>query len=170
MSDACLAGQSAIPDGTLPLAAESREGTVLAYFRGGGTQASCVADQSSDATRMVSRWEHGYAPLPQGTDLGDDIRFGYSDPGDEGGPVTGLWTADEVSDRVARVSAEIGGATYDGTIVDGTTLFWLTDSFSADQVDDAVFTAYDAQGRVLTSVDPALLDRGPQSPDLDRGE
>lgn len=164
VSDACLAGQSAIPEGTLPLAAESRDGTVLAYFRGAGTQATCVADQSADATQMVSRWEHAYAPLPQGTDLGDDVRFGYSDPGDEGGPVTGLWTADEVSGRVARVSAEIGGSTYDGTVVDETSLFWLADGFNADQVDDAVFTAYDAQGHVLARVDPAVLDRGPQGP------
>lgn len=71
----------------------------------------------------------------------------------QGGAVTDVWTVSQVSDRVDRVTADLGGATYDGTIIDGLVLFWETGSFDRHQVDDAVFTAYDAEGHVLERVD-----------------
>jgi hypothetical protein len=160
-----------IPSGTLPDAAEARNGTVLAYFRLDGTRVTCVGEERPGGRiEMLRGSTQDYTPLPAGTALGGEIRFGASDPGVEGGPVTGLWTVDEVSAQVDHVTAEIGSETFDGTIIDGVTLFWLTGSFSRDQVDDAVFTAYDAQGQVLQQVDPLVVAQEPQGPNDDRGQ
>ncbi len=170
VADICLDRLGSIPAGTMPLAAESRAGTVVAYFRHDENEATCVAEQRPAGTlRFFSGSETEYEPLPAGTHLGDSTGFGAADPGLEGGPVTSLWNANEVSPDVARVSAEIGSETFDGTVVDGVALFWLTGSFSPHQVDDAVFTAYDGDGAVLTRVDPAAVAQEPQGPNDDRG-
>jgi hypothetical protein len=155
VSDACLAGQDSIPTGTMPIAAQSRGATVLAYFRSDEAQATCVAaEQPSGDLRLERRLEQDATPLPPGTDVGGEIRFGYADPGVEGGPVTGPWTAGQVSSRVDRVTARIGGQTFEGTVADGVALFWLTGTFDRRQVEEAVFTAYDADSDVLARVAP----------------
>jgi hypothetical protein len=168
ISEAC-AERLPIPAGTLPDAAESRSGTVLAYFRSDGAAVTCVGEElPGGRIEMLRGSTQEYTPLPEGTALGDDIRFGASDPGVEGGPVTGLWAVDEISAQVDRVTAKIGGETYDGTIIDGVTLFWVTGGFERDQVDDAVFTAYDAQGQVLQQIDPLVVAQESQGPNDDQ--
>lgn len=180
ITDACLKGapspaysvaprSGSIPDDTLPTAAESRDGTVLAYFRHGDAQASCIGDMDADGTVGSAGLlvDENVTPLSAGTDLDPHIGFGFSDPDEMGGPVTDLWTVNRVSSRVDRVSVEIAGETFEGTVVDGVVLFWISESFSFEQVNDAVFTAYDSHGRVLTHVGRLTGAHDPKGPNDD---
>ena len=180
ITDACLKGEDApidddfprsgsIPEDTLPLAAESREGTVLAFFRHGDAEASCVAKRTADgaigsAGLLV---DEDTTTLPAGTDLDRHIGFGYSDPGEFGGPMKDLWTIGEVSSRVERVTANVGGESFEGAIVDGVALFWVSEAFTPEQVDNAVFTAYDSTGLVLARVGKMTRANDPQGPNDD---
>lgn len=181
ITDACLKGEpspaysiiprsGSIPDDTLPTAAESRDGTVLAYFRHGDAQASCVGDVGADGTVGSAGLlvEENVTPLPAGTDLDPHIGLGFSDPGVEGGPVNELWTVNRVSSRVDRVTVEIAGQTFEGTVLHGVVLFWISESFTFEQVNDAVFTAYDSHGRVLTRIDRLTGADDPQGANDDR--
>jgi hypothetical protein len=157
ISDECLHGNHAegsFPDGTLPVAAELRDDTVLAYFRHGDTELRCRGDVQGDDVARAGGFTGSYQPLPPGTDLGA-LEYGFSDPGVEGGPVTGLWDVSPVSDDVAGVTAEVGGKTYDAGVVDGVALIWISDRVTPEQADHLVLTAYDAQGKVLQRVGQA---------------
>jgi YD repeat-containing protein len=175
ISHVCLTQQPAgpigpVPPGTMPIAAESRNDTFIAYFRNGATELTCLTTRRPDGSmRLTTLSATDYAPLSRGADLGDDTGFGYRDPGVMGGPIADAYAADEVSRRVARVTAQVGSKTYEGTILDGVVLFWVTHPDSRRHVDNAIITAYDARGRVLERIDPMAEATQPQGPDDDQG-
>ncbi len=182
ISDACLLPEhespvddafspaASIPVGTLPLVAESRDGRALAYFRSGDVEAGCVTDLAADGSVGAARLAGARVnaePLPPGTDLDRGIGFAHADPGVIGGPVNDLWAVGQISPRVDRVTASVNGESFEGAIVDGFALFWLPQSFDPSHADGAVFTAYDAEGRVLARVDELTGVDDPQGPNDD---
>jgi DNA-binding protein YbaB len=66
-----------------------------------------------------------------------------------GGPVTNLSTVAQVSAEVDRVTADIADEEIEGSVTNGVVLFWVPGTFTVQQVDEAVFTAFDADGDVI---------------------
>lgn len=138
-----------IPAGTMPVAAEKRDGLVLTYFRVGKMAGECTLERQPDKSLRVGGQSSGaYKSLPAGQHL-DSKGVSFSDPGPIGGPLADISGLVRVSEDVAKLTIETDGQTHEGYIAGGVGLFWLPDGLPPEAAADLTFTAYDDAGIVL---------------------
>lgn len=139
-----------MPADTKPIAADTRNGETVAFYRIGKDYGVCTfTGATARALQIRSSTNGDWDELPPDVHV-DFISAAYAVQ-TPGAPTRDGVGAAQVSADTTRVTIDVAGQTLDAAVGNGVAAFWTPDGTSLEQIDDAVLTAYDADGNVLSS-------------------